>query len=192
VRTALFGGSFNPIHIGHLIMAEEVLLVTGCERILFLPANIPPHKDLEDPGAEIRAAMVEASIDGDTRFSLSRCEIERAGVSYTIDSLRSLQSQGLVGKHPCIVIGDDLIEGFSSWKEADLLARETELVIVHRLSPQNLSFDYPHRYLNNRMLPISSTEIRQLIEQKGAWRYLVPEGARRLIEKNRLYGYRAD
>jgi nicotinate-nucleotide adenylyltransferase len=192
VRTALFGGSFNPIHIGHLIMAEEVLLATGCDRILFLPANIPPHKALDDPGPELRAAMVEASIGADPRFGLSRCELERSGISYTIDSLRILQFQGLVEKKPCIIIGDDLLDGFSSWKEADLLSREAELIVVRRTSPRKLLFAYPHRYLNNRILPISSTEIRTLIQEGGAWRYLVPEGARGVIEKNALYGYGRD
>jgi len=192
VKTALLGGSFNPIHIGHLVMAEEVLLATGCDRILFLPAYIPPHKAMDDPGAEHRAGMLQASIDGDHRFALSRCELERAGVSYTIDSLRILQSQHLVEEHPCIVIGDDLVEGFSTWKEAEALSRAAELIVVHRMSAQKLPFGYPHRYLDNRMLPVSSTEIRRLIREKGAWRYLVPEGARRLIEKHGLYGYSAD
>jgi nicotinate-nucleotide adenylyltransferase len=189
VRTALLGGSFNPIHIGHLIMAEEVLLAAACDRILFLPANIPPHKALDDPGPEFRASMVEASIAGDPRFALSRCELERSGISYTIDSLRVLRSLGLVEEHPCIIIGDDLLEGYSSWKEAELLSREAELVVVRRTSRHRLPFKYPHRYLDNRILPLSSTEIRSLIQGKGAWRYLVPEGARRLIEKNGLYGY---
>ena len=189
MKTALFGGSFNPIHIGHLIMAEEVLLSAGCDRILFLPANIPPHKALDDPGPEFRASMVEASIGGDQRFAMSRCELERAGISYTIDSLRMLRSLGLVEEQPCIIIGDDLLEGFSSWKEAEQLSMEAELIVVRRTSPQRLPFEYRHRYLDNRILPISSTEIRSLIQGKGAWRYLVPEGARRLIEKNGLYGY---
>jgi nicotinate-nucleotide adenylyltransferase len=185
----LFGGSFNPIHVGHLIMAEEVLLAASCDRILFLPAKIPPHKPLDDPGPELRAAMVEASIRNDPCFALSRCELERPGISYTIDSLRILRSQDLIEEHPCIIIGDDLLEGFSAWKEAELLAREAELLVVRRNSKRKLPFAYPHRYLDNRMLPISSTEIRRLIQEGGAWRYLVPEGARSLIEKNALYGY---
>ena len=192
MKTALFGGSFNPLHVGHLVMAEEVLLATGCDRILFLPALIPPPKALGDPGAEYRAAMLQAGIEGDRRFGVSRCELDRAGVSYTIDSLRILQSQGLVEARPCIVIGDDLLEGFSDWKEAEALSKAVELIVVHRLSAQRLPFAYPHRYLDNRMLPISSTEIRRLIREKGAWRYLVPEGTRRLIEKHGLYGYSAD
>lgn len=192
MKAAIFGGSFNPVHIGHLIMAEEVLHATHCDKVIFMPAFLPPHKDLEDPGPDFRASMLEAGIADAGIFALNRCELDRRGLSYTIDSLRYLKSQGIVDEKPCIILGDDLIDGFSAWKEAEALSREAELVVVRRKSPIPLAFSYPHRYLANRMLPISSSEIRSLIQAKGPWRYLVPPGTRTIIEANGLYGYTPD
>ncbi len=190
MRTAIFGGSFNPVHIGHLIIAEEVLTQTGCDLILFVPAYSPPHKEIQDPGPELRLAMLEASIADNPRFRASDCEIRRSGLSYSIDTIRHLVREGIVEPKPFLVIGDDLVEGFGSWKESEAVAREASLLVVHRRSRDTLALPFPHRYLENAIFPVSSSIVRDKVASQGGWRYLVPEAARRLIEAHGLYGLR--
>lgn len=188
MKTAVFGGTFNPVHIGHLIIAEEVLAQTDCDRVLFVPANIPPHKEVDDPGPELRLVMLRDSIAGYSPFSVSDCEIRRSGVSYTIDTVRYLVGQGVLEPFPSLIIGDDLIEGFGSWKEHDALMRESRIIIVHRKYMQRLNTSINHLYIDNEIFPVSSTMIRGRIQDGKAWRYLVPEAARKTIEEHRLYG----
>jgi len=188
VKTAIFGGTFNPVHIGHLVIAEEVLAQTDCDRILFIPAYNPPHKSIDDPGPALRLEMLEKSVQGNPRFSVSDCEIRRSGVSYSIDTIRYLVGNGLVEAKPSLIMGDDLIAGFDGWKEADAILRESSLIVVHRLSDTRLPVNHPHRYIDNAIFPVSSTIVREKIAQKKAWRYLVPEAARKIIEEHGLYG----
>jgi nicotinate-nucleotide adenylyltransferase len=188
VRTAIFGGTFNPVHIGHLIIAEEVLAQLDCGEILFVPANIPPHKAVEGPSPELRLEMLERSVAGNPRFRVSDCEIRRSGVSYSIDTVRCLKAAGLVGPDPYLLIGDDLLEGFPSWKEPNALLRECSLVVVHRRSAERLDAPFAHTYLDNELFPVSSTSVRTRIREGGAWRYLVPREAREIIEEHGLYG----
>ena len=189
MKTAIFGGTFNPIHLGHLAIADEVIAQTDCDRVLFVPANIPPHKEVDDPGARHRLAMIQASIAGDPRFSVSDCEISRAGVSYTIDTIRYLVGRGIVEPKPSLIVGDDLLQGFGGWKESAALLDECSLIIVHRQYKECVPFASPHRYLANLRIPISSTLVRERVRAGGAWRYLVPNAARAIIQEQRLYGY---
>ena len=189
MKTAIFGGTFNPVHIGHLLIAEEVLAQTDCDNVLFIPANIPPHKHVEDPGSELRLSMLEKSIAENPRFRVSNCEIIRSGISYSIDTIRYLVNSGIVESKPCLLIGDDLVEGFSSWKESQAIAQESSLLIVHRLHAKRIPVFFPHEYIENAIFPISSTVVREKIAKMGAWRYLVPEAARKIIEEHRLYGF---
>ena len=189
MKTAIFGGTFNPIHLGHLAIADEVIAQTDCDRVLFVPANIPPHKEVDDPGARHRLAMIQASIAGDPRFAVSDCEISRAGVSYTIDTIRYLVDHGIVEPKPSLIVGDDLLQGFCGWKESAALLDECSLIIVHRQYKECVPFASPHRYLGNLRIPISSTLVRERVRAGGAWRYLVPNAARAIIQEQRLYGY---
>lgn len=188
MKTAILGGTFNPVHIGHLLIAEEVLAQTDCDNILFIPANIPPHKEVDDPGAGLRLEMLEKSIAGNPRFRVSDCEIRRAGVSYSIDTIRFLVTTGVTEPKPSLIIGDDLVGGFGTWKEAEAIVRESSLILIHRHSAVKASFPFPHRYIANTIFPVSSTIVRTKILENMAWRYLVPEAARKIIEEHRLYG----
>jgi nicotinate-nucleotide adenylyltransferase len=188
VRAIVFGGTFNPIHYGHLFLAEEIRIELGYDTVIFVPSNVPVHK----PGTEIvepahRIAMVRRAIDGNPAFIVDECEIERGGNSYMIDTIRLfLEKYPLSGK-PGLVIGDDLVEGFNRWKEASLLADLTDLVVARRTSERNLPLGYPHRYVRNTLLPISSSEIRLRIREGKAFRYLVPHGVFEYINAHGLY-----
>lgn len=187
-KTAIFGGTFNPVHIGHLFVAEEILAHTGCDRILFIPAHTPPHKFVDDPGPDIRFRMLKDSIADNPAFEANDCELKRAGISYSIDTVRYLVHEGIVEPRPVFVLGDDLIPGFGLWKLPEALAAETELLVFHRESAERIALVYPHSYLDNLPLPISSSMIRARIAEGQAWRSLVPAQARMLIESLRIYG----
>lgn len=195
MKTAILGGSFNPVHIGHLILAEEVLSQCRYDRILFIPANIPPHKSIDDPGPHIRLEMLEAAIKGFPAFAVSDCEILRKGISYTIDTIRCLKTDGgLKGQmddKPGLIIGDDLLAGFFEWKEPYSLIDEAEIIVAHRQYPYRLSLHYPHRYVENTLIPISSSEVRARILTGKAWRFLVPQPVQAIIEQKGLYGFSA-
>jgi nicotinate-nucleotide adenylyltransferase len=188
VRTAIFGGTFNPLHIGHLCIAEELLHALPCDRVLFVPANIPPHKALEDPGPLLRLEMLKLCLAADSRFAVDDCEIEREGISYTIDTIRYLVAAGSIEPKPFLVIGDDLVEGFGSWKDSASILEESRLVVVHRFSNERLAPPFPHLYVDNSIFPVSSSLVRSRIASGGAWRFLVTAEVRNMIEEHGLYG----
>lgn len=195
MKTAILGGSFNPVHIGHLILAEEVLSQCGYDRILFIPANIPPHKSIDDPGSHIRLEMLEAATKQFPEFAVSNCEILRRGVSYTIDTVRYLKTddvlKGQIDGKPGLIVGDDLLAGFFEWKEPYSLVSEADIIVAHRQYPYRLSLPYPHRYVENTIMPISSSEVRARISSVKAWHSLVPQPVQAIIEQKGLYGFSA-
>lgn len=192
MKTAILGGSFNPVHLGHLILAEEVLNQCGYDRILFIPANIPPHKSIDDPGPGVRLEMLKAAILDFPAFAVSDCELVRDGVSYTIETIRYLKThepENFCEGTPGLIIGDDLLSGFWGWKEPLSLINEAEIIIAHRIYPYRLNLSYPHRYVENTLIPISSSEIRERIQRGKAWRTLVSPAVQSIIERKRLYGF---
>jgi nicotinate-nucleotide adenylyltransferase len=189
MRTAIFGGSFNPLHIGHLCIAEEILHSLPCDRVLFVPASTPPHKALvDDPGPALRLEMLASSVKAEPRFAVADCELDREGISYSIDTIRYLSGSGIVEARPFLVIGDDLVEGLPSWKEYASILEESRIVIVHRSTTERLKLDFPHRYLDNSIFPLSSSLVRSRIASGGAWKYLVTAETRKIIEDHGLYG----
>ncbi len=187
MRTAIFGGSFNPIHLGHLVMADEILGSGLCEKVLFVPAFMPPHKSIADPGADFRYSMIQESIEGLDGLGVDECEIQRRGISYTIDTIRRLVEEKTITPKPLLLIGDDLAEGFWKWREPEALLEACEIVVFHRKYRERWPAAFPHTYVDNPILPISSTMVRERIAQGKPWRFLVPDGARKIIETNRLY-----
>jgi nicotinate-nucleotide adenylyltransferase len=188
VKLAMLGGSFNPVHIGHLFLADSVLTSFEYDRLILVPVYRSPFK----PGArggspEDRLAMLASSITGDHRLSIDDCEIRREGVSYTIDTLtdiiRRYRPEGKLG----LVLGDDLAGDFPKWRQADEIAELTDIIIARRFSSGPVVFPYPHQRLENEIMEISSADVRERIEKGGNWRYLVPQGARVIIEDHALY-----
>ena len=191
MKTAIFGGTFNPVHHGHLSIAKAVLESTEYERILFIPANIRPNKEYEDPGVKLRLRMLSGAIAYEPRFGLSDCEIRRSGISYSIDTIRYLVSSGMVEACPGLIIGDDLVEGFHTWKEPENLLAECRIIIARRLPEGRVEVPFDHLYINNEVIAVSSSLVRNLIERGEAWDHLVPGAARETIEEYGLYGFRA-
>ena len=141
MKIAILGGSFNPIHNGHIALAKRVVDYLGYDKVLFIPAYNPPHKKLACGATDSdRLCMVKKSIETYSCFELEPCELEREGTSYTIDTVHYLQnkySNELTGKIG-LIIGDDLIPGFHLWKNVKELADITDILLATRLSADAL------------------------------------------------------
>ncbi|MDR2068747.1 MAG: nicotinate (nicotinamide) nucleotide adenylyltransferase [Spirochaetaceae bacterium] len=189
MRIAILGGSFNPVHLGHLLLADGVISAFGYDRVIMIPAFQSPFK----PGAPVtspedRLDMLTAAITADPRFTVDDGEIRRQGVSYTIDTLEDIERRYLPQGKPGLILGDDLARDFPRWKKAREIAERADIVIAHRISSGELPFPFPHRRLKNDIMDLSSGMVRDRIRQGESWRYLVPPGTRLLIEDRGLYG----
>jgi len=186
MKTVIIGGTFNPVHIGHLMLAEEVRIQEGFERVVFIPSNKPAHKEVDGTTAAQRLEMLRLAVAG-YDVVLETCEMAREGISYSIDTVRYVREHyGLTGK-PALVLGDDLFESYSTWKDARELSSLADLLVAHRKYPVELSSPFPHRYLTNKLIDVSSTEIRRRVRSGLAWRALVPPAVAAYMEKNHLY-----
>ena len=213
MKIAMLGGSFNPIHIGHLILADSVCKNLGYDKILFVPTANPPHKELScDVATSDRFEMTRLAVLGDERFEAEGCEIERGGVSYTYDTICFLEQKYasiLTGKIG-LVMGEDLIADYDKWYRAPELAQKTDLILAVRPKDSELkaefqnpptekygkkpmqgvnreNFPFPHKIVENPRIELSSSEIRQKIAEDGAWRYLVSERVFEYIIERNLY-----
>jgi nicotinate-nucleotide adenylyltransferase len=187
----IFGGSFNPPHIAHLIVAETVRDQFGLDRVLWIPNYSPPHKSDGDLAmAEDRYAMTEQAISGYDRFEISAIELTRGGTSYTIDTLQQLQKD-----HPdtmfSLIIGSDSLRTFVHWHEADAIAAMLPIIVYKR--PGGLSgvveprFANQVRFADAPLLEVSGSEIRARFQQGRSIRYLVPDAVRTYIQNEGLY-----
>ena len=191
--TGLFGGSFNPPHLGHLALAEACGHAAGLDRVVWMPAATSPHKrghPAAAPGA-LRLEMVRAAIAGNDRFAASDLEIERAGVSYTVDTVRELaETDGPLA----LLVGGDSLAGFPTWRQARAIA-ETARLVVYRRPGDGVRLDALPRWLADAVtvvdgppLDLSSSALRARVAAGQTVRYLVPEGVRAVIQREGLYG----
>ena len=123
MRYAVLGGSFNPVHVGHLFLADAVLTGLGYDRIILVPAFQSPFKiGAESPSPQDRMEMLAASIPGDPRLTIDDCEIRRQGVSFTVDTLKDIIARYRPEGKPGLILGDDLASDFGKWKSPDEIA----------------------------------------------------------------------
>ncbi|MDR2433306.1 MAG: nicotinate (nicotinamide) nucleotide adenylyltransferase [Treponema sp.] len=192
MRLAVLGGSFNPVHLGHLFLADAVLSALRYDRVVLIPAYRSPFKlaaaNMESSGCD-RLELLAASITGDPRLTVDDCEIRREGVSYTADTLESVIRRYMPEGKPGLIIGDDLAAGFLQWHKSGEILDRADIIVARRLASAEVSCPFPHRRITNEMMEISSAMVRERIESAGAWRYLVPQAARTIIEDRRLYGF---
>lgn len=189
MKLAVLGGSYNPIHIGHLMLADSVCCNYGYDTVAFIPAYLSPFKHGHTGATpQDRAAMVELAITGNPSFYCERCELSREGVSYTIDTLRFLKKkyphcEGKIG----LIIGDDLVADFARWHEAETIPQYADIIVGRRFGAPASSLPFPHKELGNAVLPVSSSGIRAAIQEKKSWRYLVPSAVYSYIKEHTLY-----
>lgn len=183
----LFGGSFDPIHHGHLIVAQAVADALGLEEVRFVPAREQPFKAGQHLApAERRALMVERAIQGEPRFRLERAELERDGPSYTVDTLRQLRSRE-PGRRFALLIGADAARDFPKWREAATVAELAELVVFARAGTPAPELPWPVRQVVVPAIEISATDIRRRVRQGQSIRYLVPDPVLEVIRSGGLY-----
>lgn len=201
----LYGGSFDPVHIGHLIAARSVAEARGYRRVTFLPASHPPHKPAAEAGADDRLAMLRLAIQGEDLFDVSSIELERPGRSFTFDTLVALrQAHGPdVALH--LLIGTDMLEDLPKWHRAAEVVETAEIVVACRSgwhertgqildglrrSFQQATIDRLRRSLvETPLIDISSSTIRQRLASGRSIRFLVPEAVREYVEAHGLYGF---
>ena len=186
-RLGILGGTFDPIHLGHLRMAQVVLEKMRLDKVIFVPSNLPPHKSgFGLSSSDIRLKMVKLAVKGNSHFRVSSFEVKREGKSYSIDTIRYFAKIFPKAKI-FFIIGYDALAKLHQWKAIDEILKMVEFVVVNR--PGN--FATPHRIKHHSILmpgmDVSSSKIRKLVKQKKSIRYLVPEAVREYMEQNNLY-----
>ena len=182
---ALFGGSFDPVHVGHLIVAEAVADALNLP-VRFLPAREQPLKQAAHATSEQRAAMLEAAIVGNPRFRLERIELELPTPSYTVRTLRAL-AQREPGNRFVLLVGGDAVLDLPSWYEVEALPGLADLVAFTRPGALPPSHAMIGRTVAVPAVDISATAVRERVAQGRSIRYLVPDAVREYIVAHGLY-----
>jgi nicotinate-nucleotide adenylyltransferase len=208
VKIGIFGGSFDPPHTGHLIVAQDAALALGLDRILFIPAARPPHKEAAELASpELRAQMTELAVQGDGRLAVDRRELRRSGPSYTVDTLRELAAE----QPDCdltLLLGVDQYAEFGSWREPDAIRAMARLAVLSRSGtpataaaamrgavpdpsaggiPPIAELEGGDVEVAVTRVDISSTTIRDRVRRGLPIRYLVPPAVEHFIFERRLY-----
>jgi nicotinate-nucleotide adenylyltransferase len=188
-KIGLFGGSFDPVHLGHLLMAQAAREELGLDRLFFIPAAQSPFKpdNKAAPNAD-RLRLLRLALAGKTWCEIDEQELQRGGVSYTIETVRDYAGR-FAGARLFYLIGADHVQKLSSWREADELARLAEFVVVPRPGEGEPSFPKPFRghILKGFPLAVSSSQIRARIKAGQAIDHLVPPAVAEAIRSSSLY-----
>jgi len=187
MKIGILGGTFDPIHLGHLVLAEEVCDALPLEKVIFIPTYLTPHKG-HRPYASVaeRFAMVRLAIRGNPRFKISSLELKKRGKSFTVDTLREFRKI-----YPAddlyFITGSDSLFSLPSWKEIEDIFSLAKFVVGRR--PGYPIEGVPKRVIVVKISPIdiSSSQLRRMIKYKKSVRYLVSEPVRRYMAKKRLY-----
>jgi len=188
MRIGILGGTFNPIHIAHLILAEEALSKLKLDKVIFVPTFIPPHKNIEgDVGPKDRLKMVELAISGNGAFEVSRFELDSKKKSYSIDTLKEFRRIYGDDAELFFITGSDLLKDLFSWKNVNEIFKMSKFIVANR--PGYPVLDVPKEAETVVITPIevSSEDIRKRIKEARSIRYLVPDKVREHIIKNKLY-----
>ena len=207
-RIGVFGGTFDPLHLGHLRAAEVVRDALRLDKVLFVPASTPPHKASPVTGADHRLGMLERALSGESFFEVSRLELDRGGRSYTIDTLEALVA-GSKDSRVFFVTGTDAFSEIRTWKCWQKLLDAHWFVVHERPGfpieavegalPEGISSRVLEEselepgteprvlFLRRPMLKVSSTEIRWSMRENRSIRFLVPDAVADYIRENRLY-----
>ena len=190
-RVGIWGGAFDPIHMGHLILAQEALEACQLDTLVWVPYGDPPHKAGPVASTADRVSMIELAIDGADAFELSKAEVDRPGKSYTARTLELVREEGKAEDHLFLLIGADNAVDFKNWFEPDRVLELADVVVFSRpgISLSKVSSEYSEKmhFLNTPMFEVSSTAIRKRRAAGASIRYWVPESVRLFIESNGLY-----
>ena len=188
-KVGIFGGTFDPIHLGHLITAQSVKEIRELEKIIFIPAFISPHKsNAVTSSPKDRLNMIKLAIKDIPFFDYSDMEIKMGGVSYTVDTLRELKKQY---ENLEFIIGYDNIFSFNTWKDPDEIMKLSTIIVLKRRSSHAPPFKdkYYHQavFVQTRGIEISATDIRERVKLGKPINFLVPPAVMEYIYKQKLY-----
>jgi nicotinate-nucleotide adenylyltransferase len=196
MRLGILGGTFNPPHLGHLIGAQEAARELALERVLFVPAAVPPHKPVEsEPGAAHRLELCRRAVAGDSRFAVSDLELKRPGPSYMVDTLTELRAHA-PHDELVLILGGDIAAGLPHWHRAERVLELAAVAVARRRGTTRGAVERAlatleggeraHFFAMPR-IGISSTMIRRRVRAGQPIRYLVTEPVREYIEAHGLY-----
>jgi nicotinate-nucleotide adenylyltransferase len=196
VRIGILGGTFNPPHLGHLVCAQEAYLQLELDRVMLIPARIPPHKPVEDePGPEHRLELCRCAVSADERFEVGDLEMRREGPSYTVDTLAELSSQA-PDSELFLIVGGDVAAGLPRWREPERVLSLARLAVAKRRGTarprvdralSELSGGERAEFFRMPRIAISSTMIRRRVALGQPITYLVPDPVVGYIERHQLY-----
>ena len=192
VRLGLFGGTFNPIHLAHLVIADQAQDQLGLDKVLFMPCAIPPHKSESDlPSAEHRLNMVKIATFDHPHFEASYLEIQRGGKSYTAETLVELSRiYHLDRENLFLIIGSDSLLELHTWRTPQRILELCQLAVIDRpgsMLPEQSSL-IPYLLLPTPKLQFSASFIRDALRRGKSVRYLLPASVEEYIRANHLYG----
>lgn len=196
-RIGIFGGTFDPIHMGHLIIAEQVMVELSLDHVVFVPGGIPPHKEASSVRASAldRLAMVEVAVKSNERFSVDRIEVDAGRAMHTVETVPLLKRRSPEDEW-FFITGADEVSNLLTWRDPDLLLEEIVMVAATRPGFDLAKLQHLEDSLQNfdRIFPvecsrvdISATSIRRRLLQGKSIRYLVPEEVYGIIEERGLY-----
>ena len=190
LRVGVFGGSFDPPHVGHLLVATDAAEQLGLDQVLFVPAAQQPLKtDRRHAPAQLRLAMVAALVADDPRFAVERVEIDRGGLSYTVDTLASLAARW-PGGELVLLAGADVLATFARWREPHRIRQLATLVVLTRGEASAPGPDFPGGppvFLPTRRVDVSSTEVRARLAAGRSVRGFVPDAVAELLRSAAVY-----
>lgn len=184
-RIGILGGTFDPPHMGHLIMAEEVRLAMQLDEIWLIPSFEPPHKEKAHSDSADRVEMVKLAVQGNPAFKISTIEVDRLGKSYTFNTMKAIRSEYPDAKFH-FIIGADMVEYLPHWRNIELLMDLVDFVGVKRNGYQ-LQSEFPVRGVEIPLIEISSTMIRERLNNNVSVKYLVPDSVETYIKEKHLY-----
>ena len=191
MKICLFGGTFDPPHIGHLLIAQTICEAESFDKILFISVNIPPHKTVNTL-LEDRLNMLDIAIDDNPNFEISDIEIRRGGVSYTIDTIKTIKNKYNISSNKIsYLIGSDSLLNFHNWKDPEKILEECQIIVAIRpgFRPSDIPAWILHKiqFANIPRFEISSTDIRSRWVEGKTIRYLVTLPVWDYINKNKIY-----
>lgn len=192
MKIAMLGGTFDPPHLGHLILADTVITNCNYDKVLFIPTKIPPHKNISgEVSDKDRLNMLKLSIEDDERFLLDKYELNNDEISYTINTLNYIYNNYNVEGKIGLIVGADLIKDFHKWREPEKIAEISNITVVNREDDSNLYKENIEKYnIKIIMAPridISSSLIRNRIKDKKGFRYFISKKVYDYIISNNLY-----
>jgi nicotinate-nucleotide adenylyltransferase len=196
VRIGILGGTFNPPHLGHLVCAEEAYVQLRLERVMLVPARIPPHKPVDDePGVEHRLEMCRLAAGGERWLEVSDLEVTRAGPSYTVDTLEQLHSR-TPDSELSLIVGADVAVGLPEWREPERVLSLATLTVAERPGTAREAVEQAlaeirggdgARFFDMPEIGISSTMLRERVRAGEPTKFLMPDAVRNYIDHHGIY-----